>query len=408
MDKKTGLLVLAMLSTMPVAAANLGWHGPEPFRLQQLEGRDFDYNLESFLQRLSFQPVPLQPFTPMWQQDGWYGTGGSTRSREFYVHSVFQKTVHFDVPAFAGVRFSRAEDLDGRYDRQLIGMGYRSQTTATEYSVWGDVAGAKDQLDLQFEINQAFADGSWLKSAVVFTDVVYNSKTYTENSYQTNPVTLYVSGGWQFGQQQLYGFTNLNLKTEFNDAERQLAYSNEQYAVGLGWNRQLSNDVELTVQGQGQFAERQQQALVGSTDIQTMQRRYYQLNAELRHYQPTGLNYWYGVHALSLNERDSRFADGTEPAEYRREFYTYAGLHWQYSRRISFRPTLYLGYATVRGQLQRFTDEPLIDSGVLAKFNPNLTVLLKESTGARLVVNLGVKLHSLQFGGGNVQLEIPF
>lgn len=408
MQRIPRIIALGMLPLTTAAQAYSGWYGPEPFRLQQLQGRDFDYNLESFLQRLSFSPVPMQPFAPLWQQDGWYGTGGSTRSREFFVHSVFQKTVDFDMPAFAGVRFSRAEDLDGRYDRQLIGMGYRSQNHATEYSLWGDVQGAKDQLDLQLEINQPFADGSWLKSAVVFTDVVYNSKTYTGNSYQTNPVTIYASGGWQLGQQQLYGFINLNLKTEFNDAERQLAYSNEQYAVGLGWNRQLRNDVELTVQGQGQYAERQQQALAGNAEMQTMQRRYYQLNAELRHYQPTGLDYWYGVHALSLNERDSRFANGAEPAEYRRELYTYAGLHWQYSRRISLRPTLYLGYASVRGQLQRFTDQPLIDSGVLAKFNPNLTVLLKESTGARMVINLGVKLHSLQFGGGNVQLEIPF
>lgn len=408
MHKISCWLVLLALMLSPLVQANSGWYGPEPFRLQQLQGRDFDYNLESFLQRLSFSPVPLQPFAPLWQQDGWYGTGGSTRSREFYVHSVLQKTVQFDFPGFAGVRVNRAEDLDGRYDRQLVGVGYRNQAAGTEYSLWGDVAGAKEQLDLQFEISQPFANGSWLKSAVVLTDLVYNSKTYTDNRYQKKPVTLYLSGGWQLARQQLYGFTNLNLQTEFTDATRQLAYSSEQYAVGLGWNRQLNTDLEFTVQGQGRYAKRLQQDLSASAELQQMQRQYVQLHAELRHYQATALSYWYGVHAISLNERDSRFAAGAEPAEYRRELYSYAGLHWQYSHNISLRPTLYLGYARVRGELQRFTDEPLNDSGLLAKISPNVTLLLQQSTGARIVINPSIKLHNLQFGGGNVQLDIPF
>ncbi|KKO45835.1 hypothetical protein WG68_09015 [Arsukibacterium ikkense] len=408
MHKIIGVMLLIAITFSPEVKASLGWFGPEPFRLQQLQGRDFDYNLESFLQRLSFSPLPLQPFAPLWQQDGWYGTGGSTRSREFYVHSVFQKTVQFDFPAFAGVRVSRAEDLDGRYDRQLIGMGYRSQTTGTEYSLWGDVAGAKDLLDLQFEVNQAFTNGSWLKSALVLTDVVYNSKTYTENQYQTKPVTLYLSGGWQLGRQQLYGFTNINLKTEFSDSQQQLAYSNEQYAMGLGWNWLLNAEFELTLQGQGNYVKRQQYELAANAAFQTLQRQYYQLSVELRQATPAALSYWYGIHALSLNERDSRFAAGAEPAEYRRELYSYAGLHWQYSNTVSLRPTLYLGYASVRGELQRFTDEPLKDSGLLAKISPNITIRLQQSSGARLVINPSVKLHNLQFGGGNIQLDIPF
>ncbi|WP_333606786.1 hypothetical protein [Arsukibacterium sp.] len=409
---------LLLSFSLPLKAA-LGWHGPEPFRLAQFDEREFDFNLESFLQRLSFSPSPLQSFTPLWQQDGWYGSGGSTRSREFYVHSMFQKKIAFDMPGFAGVRVSRNEDLDGRYDRQLIGAGYYSEKTDTEYSLWGDVTGAKDQLELQFELKQYFANGSWLSSALILTDAFYNSKTYTDNRYETAPVTWYLAGGWQLAQHQFYGFSNINFNTEFVVAESEQRLRAKQYSAGLGWNWQLNSALQFTLQGHGRYSQRLQQNLLHNADDSTRQRHYFELTAQWQHFAhgATGANgasgdsqaqFWYGLHALSLNERDSRFAMGAEHSAYRRELYAFAGMHWQFTNRLSLGPVLYLGYAKARHELPVFSDTALNDSGLLAKISPNLTLLLSEKTGARLVLNPSIKLHQLQFGGGNVQLHIPF
>lgn len=183
------LLPTLLLSSV---SAYAGWTGPEPFRLERLEGRQFDYNLESFLQRLSFTEKPIHDFAPLWQQNGWYGTGGSSRGKEFYVHSQLQQKLQFEAPVFAGFRHKRSEDLDGRYDRTLFGVGYQAEQ-AWDLGVWADVSGAKEDMDLQFEANRQFNNGSWLTGALVLADVFYNSKTYGDNRYQQSPVTLYAA-----------------------------------------------------------------------------------------------------------------------------------------------------------------------------------------------------------------------
>lgn len=409
MNKRASVLALPLILSSSMVQASLGWSGPEPFRLERLEGRQFDYNLESFLQRLSFTEQPIHDVTPLWQQNGWYGTGGSSRGKEFYVHSLLQQKLEFEAPIFAGFRHKRSEDLDGRYDRTLFGVGYQPNKD-WDLGVWADVSGAKEEMDLQLEANRSFADGSWLTGAVVLVDVFYNSKTYGDNSYQRKPVTLYVAGGQHWQQQQLSGFINVNLQTRYEDAVALQLFSDEQYAVGLNWQTALTANTELAIQGQGLYGRRSQQAQQ-TTDVDSdwlLRRRFQQINIELRQLTASVKPLTFGLQVNRLNEQDSRYANGERAAEYRREVFSYLATEHALTDNWLLRPIFYAGYANVRSEFRRHSDEPLADNGWLAKISPNFIWQLSAQTGAYVVLNPSVKLHNLQFGGGNIQVFIPF
>lgn len=409
MGKKTGFFVFSLSLFSTSLHSAIGWAGPEPFRLERLEGRQFDYNLESFLQRLSFTEKPIHDNTPLWQQNGWYGTGGSSRGKEFYVHSLLQQKLQFEAPVFAGFRHKRSEDLDGRYDRTLFGVGYQADK-AWDLGVWADVSGAKEDMDLQFEANRQFSNGSWLTGAVVLADVFYNSKTYGENRYQQSPVTLYSAAGQQFEEQQLSGFLNLNLKTRYQDAAAEQLFSDEQYSAGLNWQTRLSVNTELAVQAQGLYGRRSMQQLqLGLSESDwLMRRRFQQLNVELRQADGGLRPLTYGLQANRLQELDSRFAEGQRAAENRRELFSYIATEHALQGNWLAKPVLYVGYASARSEFRQQGDEPLRDNGWLAKISPNFIWQLSTQTGAYVVINPTVKLHNLQFGGGNVQVFMPF
>lgn len=406
--KQTKMFALPLLMLSSCLSATTGWSGPEPFRLERLQGRQFDYNLESFLQRLSFTEKPIRDNAPLWQQNGWYGTGGSSRGKEFYVHSLLQQKLQFDAPIFAGFRHKRSEDLDGRYDRTLFGVGYQPDKT-WDLGVWADVSGAKEDMDLQFEANRHFANGSWLTGAVVLADVFYNSKTYGDNSYQRKPVTLYVAGGQQWQQQQLSGFINANLPSRYQDAAALTVFSDEQYSAGLRWQRSLSTNTELAVQGQGLYGRRSWQHFGAADDGDGLLHRHFQqLNVELRQQAALPQPLTVGLQASRLQEKDSRYAARQRAAEYRRELFSYITTEHALAENWLLRPTLYAGYASVRSEFRRHSDEPLTDNGWLAKLSPNFIWQLSAQTGAYVLLNPTVKLHNLQFGGGNIQVFMPF
>lgn len=407
MKKRTRGLVLSLSVFSSALYCATGWNGPEPFRLERLEGRQFDYNLESVLQRLSFTEKPIHDFTPLWQQNGWYGTGGSSRGKEFYVHSQLQQKLQFDAPVFAGFRHKRSEDLDGRYDRTLFGVGYQAEQ-AWDLGVWADVSGAKEDMDLQFEANRQFSNGAWLTGALVLADVFYNSKTYGDNRYNKNPLTLYAAAGQQFQQQQLSGFINLNLQSRYQNATTAQLFSDEQYSAGLSWQSPLTAETELALQAQGLYGKRSMQQLEDATGDWLMRRRFQQLNMELRQSRTDLRPLTYGIQANRLQELDSRFAAGQQAAEYRREVFSYIATEQPLQGNWLMKPVLYAGYATARSEFRQQGDEPLRDNGWLAKISPNFIWQLSAQTGAYVLINPTVKLHNLQFGGGNIQVFMPF
>jgi len=136
-------------------------------------------------------------------------------------------------------------------------------------------------------------------------------------------------------------------------------------------------------------------------------RRFQQLNAEWQQ-APAADSLSFGLQANRLTEQDSRASQVRTAAEYRREAFAYVRTERPISENWLWRPTLYTGYANVSSELRQHSDEPLKDKGWLAKVSPNVVWQLSELTGAYLTINPTVKLHNLQFGGGNVQVFVPF
>lgn len=398
-----------LLSSMLVVSAQVqayGWSGPEPFRLERLDGRSFMLNEESFLHRSSFQAMPVVRMQDAWAEDGWYGTAGSTRSREFYVQSHLQKRVQFDVPMFVGVRFRRDEDLDGRFDRTLFGSGYASADGRLELGVWGDVQGSKEQIDLQVEGVWRPRANQWLRATVISPDAMYNSKTYDSSFYQRKPLTLHLAAGTSFAAgQQLYGFTNLNRQMEYHRPELDQQWTDKQYSAGIGWLLPVSANWQLGLQSQGLYGLRQQ--LQGDALVLQLRRQFSDTHLELQSRQSQRIDYWGGVRYLTLREQDQTQLSQLQMLEQRDEWMLYGGFAWNWRHWIRLKPALMLSYADIKGQ-RPDDDEPLDFSGIMAKLVPMVEFLLHQQSGAVIRVNPTIELHNLSFGGGNVQVHIPF
>jgi hypothetical protein len=398
--------VSSVLLLLTGSALGYGWSGPEPFRLERLDGRSFLLTEESFLHRWSFQPQPVVRMQNPWAEDGWYGTAGSTRSREFYVQSHLQKRVQFDVPMFVGVRFRRDEDLDGRFDRTLFGSGYVNQDGSLELGVWGDVRGGKDEIDLQLEAYWRPQRNRWLRATLVSPDAMYNRKTYDNSFYQRKPLTLHLAAGTKFGNgQQLYGFSNLNRQMEFHQPELEQLWTDKQYSAGAGWMLPISANWQLGLQSQGLYGKRDQWR--ASAVAQQFRRQFSESSLELQSRRMQLLSYWGGIRYLTLRERDQTLAENDGLLEQRDEWMLYAGMRYAWRDWIMLKPSLMLSYADVSG-LRPEDDDPLNFSGMLAKLVPVVEFQLHRASGAVIRVNPTVELHNLSFGGGNVQVHIPF
>lgn len=398
------LLICILMLSVKVQA--YGWSGPEPFRLDRLDGRPYELNQESFLHRTSFQAMPVVRVRDVWSEDGWYGTAGSTRSREFYVQSHLQKRVQFDIPMFVGVRFRRDEDLDGRFDRTLFGSGYVNADGSLELGIWGDVRGDKEQLDIQLEAFWRPQPDRWIRATLLSPDAMYNSKTYGNSFYQKNPLTLHMAMGIVFGEgQQLYGFANLNRQMEFHQPDLDQQWTDKQYSAGIGWLRPVSANWQLGLKNQGLYGLRQQWQ--GNTMIMQLRRQFFATSLELQSRPLQSVAYWAGIKYLTLREHDQTMTEQQGIMEQRDEWTLYAGFGWNWRDWIRLKPALMLSYADIQSY-RPDGEDPLQFSGILAKLVPLVEFSLHQQSGAVIRLNPTVELHDLSFGGGNVQVHIPF
>lgn len=395
------------LAAIAGEAGAYGWYGPEPFRRDRIDSRQFIYNQESFIDRFSFEAQPAINPRGVWQRDGFFGTAGSTRSNEFFVRTHVQKRIEFDAPMFAGVRFRRDEDFDGRYDRVLFGTGY--QQGPWEVGVWGDVRGAKEEMDLQLEAAWSHDDQAWLRATLVAADALFNSKQDTLARFEQKPRTLHLDAGLELDEGQwLYGYANINARSEFHDPTFDLNLSDEQFSAGLGWIQPLGTRFSLAIQGQGLYGRRDRQGLAEPQGLtQDLTRQFADSMLELRHRMGPDRQAWYGMRYLSLRERDRGLAD-FGPETYREEAMLYAGVRWQWRETIAFTPAVFLGHIEARTGTPSQPGSIVDEKGFVGKLAPAVEFLVNRESGARIVVNPTVKLHELGFGGGNVRVHFPF
>jgi len=380
------------------------WREAEPFRQDVIEGRQFDYNAESFLHRFTFEPAPALERRGGPVRDGVFGTGGSTRSDELYTRQDIQLTAGTDGPMYFRYRYRRFEDFDGRYDRNLLGVGAHlsGQWRATLY---GDIKGAKESVDLQTELAWADSDGNRFRAALVAPDVAFDSKQ-DDAVFERQPYTYYLEGARRAGKSTVYGFVNYNGYLRLRDTEREFTYRYEQAHAGLGVDVALTDGLDGSVEVEGLYTTRRLDNRGGEFDDSRLRRRHNQLTAELRHAYRTDLDLWGGIRYFRLSERDRRPADDDRVDRRERiERMVYTGVTWHLSDTLRFAPGVFVNQADIR---KRENGEDDDEEGVYGKLTLPLQITVDRSTGGYVTLNLAVRLHRAAFGGGNIQVYLPF
>ena len=379
---------------------------PQPFRQAQvLDGREFDYNAESFIHRASFMPQLPVTASPI-PEERLIGTGGSSRSDELFLDIALQTTYQFSEELDIQYRFRRSEDYDGRFDRNLVGLGY----TAHPYwnlRIMADLDGDKSQTDLQPELTYRHPNGHQAVAALVFTDMLFNSKQ-TQDEYLTSPITAYFGGLWEVSDQhRLRAYANVTPETELEIMEADV-FRNESARVGIGWDWRMPHGRHWQLIAEAEGTDREQQKAEGAgTD--TMTRRYWRTRAEYQAPLSDSLSYRTGGQALLLRERGDFIGNNVELTD-RKEWLAFAGISQRLNPEWTFSPTV---FATVvegdsRERNSDTNDEEIDDlNGVYGKITLPFEWQPQGNNGARITLNPTFRLHTAAFGGGNLQVSIP-
>lgn len=401
-----GALVIATLGGP--ANADSTFSDPHPQRLDaMLNGRDFEYNPESFLHRLSYQNLSAMPF---FDSDGLYGTAGSVTGDELYIDYELQKTLPFDNQRNAVfARMQRKEDFDGRFDRQLIGISHRI-TEQWQLALLGDVTGDKGNTDIQLEADWRAEQATRLRLALAFTDALFNQKSDFEGEYNKEPITafLQLSHHWTPSLSVELAI-NLSPEAEFENRATGVTVSSEQgrmmaalhFPISGAWLSSLQLQLEDT---RRDFSfQRSSPPPADNFDREAYQLQW-RVVSPTHPYQPQ-----LGLRHMHLREQ-GWFGDGLAVSgENRREETTvFAGITLDTGERQSWQPTLFI--SQVRFE-RNFVQEPgsFEDRNEWrAKLNLPWRYQADLKNGAVFTINPTLRLDQLKFGGGNIQIHWPF
>lgn len=388
------------------AAADL-WTEPQPLRREALmEGRDYTYGSESFLHRFSYRHLSERPFS---DEDGVRGTAGSVSGDELFVDIHGQKTLHFDDNRhYVFLRMQRFEDFDGRYDRQIVGVGRRFGES-WRLALAGDVRSDKAESDIQLEARWRPDDNRMLRMTYIAPEYFYNSKGDGSGEYKRRAHTLFVHyrhhspAGWR-GEVAV----NYSPEARFQDDRQGVLASGDQLrlmvrgSVPVG---QFRVGARLELERTDRDFEWQQVPAAGADDFR---RRMHGATLYLampgQRWSPE-----VGVRHFRLRE-DGWF--GTELATVgqvrRNEPMAYASVTLDTGERHQWQPTVYVSNVEARRRFDQRPRDNRDREQWLGKLSLPWRYTVDQQSGAQLTVNLSMHLHEFAFGGGNVQLHWPF
>lgn len=398
-----------LLLSLPAAAQLLHPMEPTPFRRATLDGRPFDLNGMSFLHRISYQPMPLLGRRGPVQDRILQGSVGSISGDEFYTR--IEAAIHFplDGPFFAGYRFRRDEDFDGPFEWNLVGIGTKFEHWRV--SVWGDIVQDKSSVDLHLDISRQAPEGHFVRLVWILPDMIHNDKT-EDSRYAPKPTSLFLRGEWVLSPSfSLLGFAQLNNRAELEKFTTNQRFTNRMLSGGAGieWRVDERQTVELAFEGLS--GDRREAQLDPPPPVPDQLDRQYRAGIlEWRQQLTPGTQQWMGLRWLRFEEEDQRISNPllTRIID-RHETTLYLGREYRVSDRVTLSPNLFLAYHDI---IDETPDNPDVDSRsrrqFYGKFAPAATVTLNETTGATLTLLLSARLHDGNFGGGNVQVSIPF
>ncbi|MBD3641760.1 MAG: hypothetical protein HUJ18_12270 [Marinobacter sp.] len=404
--KSTGwTALLVILVVLPDFGRADTAHLAQPWRAEAVvEGRDEAYDKERFLNELTFRHSQPNPITV---SNGIRGTGGSVSSRRLYYDFRFRQDFEFrnDRNGFL-LDIQRSEDLDGTYQRQL--MGFR-QAIADNTEVWlqGDVYSDKSVSDIYFSARHRLTDDSWLHASWILPDAYFNSKTDSPDEFETFPHSYFLQ--WHRGAlDSALGTTvsmTLTPESSFISRQESLQVDSESVRAALS-HRQQAADWQIELELDGERTRRHYRLFAdGEGRTSGFDRDHIQLLAGAT-WTAHRLTPGFGIAYRDLDEQGFfGRALNEEGRIHRREPTVFGELSLPLSSGVSLRPAVYLGHAHIR---QTFEDKADKDfDGFIGKLALPFEMVLSRQDGAVLTLNPTFYLHESEFGGGNLQLHWP-
>lgn len=404
MKRRLVIVVAGMLALGNAGSVSADiWSEPHPFRREALiEGRDFEYDSRSFLNRLSYQPLFAVPA----DRDGIFGSAGSVTSTELYLDVAVQQTLQFDDERHAvRLNYRRSEDFDGHFDQQRIGYGM--DVSDFRFGVSGDVRADKAESDVYFEAEWAPSGDTLWRVNLILPDAYLNQKGESEAEYLTSARSWFVEWRQQWLDWQWRFAVNTTPTIRLLDAVAEQVAQAEQHrvmlelSVGEQWRWQLRAEGERTDR---QFVLDPD----GLAEEKTFQRRMHAVTASVQATQ-WQLTPTFGVYYLRMEENGwTGLARSLTVNDRYDELYAFVALNHSLTQRWQWQPTVYVGHSR---QYRSAVEDPDRNGGndrFQGKLSLPFSYLAKAETGAYLSLSPSFYLHRAAFGGGNLQLHWPF
>lgn len=401
-----GYLAAGLFFSFTVQAES-SWRDPHPQRLDGfVEGREFSYNVESFLHRFSYRQLSPGPLTG---RDGLYGTGGSITGDELYLEANLQKTLYFDNDVYGIVgRMMRREDFDGRFDRQMLGVARRFGNE-WEGRFMADITGDKGRVDFQIEADWHPNEHHSLRTAVVMTDRLYNTKSDSDNEYLRTPVTVFGHYSWSAGGYMADLALNVSPKVRYLDRTLNLDVNSEQVRVAALFSAPLGGRLRTGLDIKVERTDRNYAQLAPSeaSADEPFRRRTQQVSWTLKN--EADPRRWHGGVMYFRFRENGWFGQefATSGHHWRDEAYVFAGARLGVSDTSWWEPTLYAGNVDMDRQWTQRPEYNRTEERWVVKLSAAWRYVVNQQSGAVLTLNPTFRLHSLGFGGGNIQLHWP-
>ena len=393
----------ALMLVSAVSASADIWSDPHPFRREAvIDGRDFEYDSRSFLNRLSYQPLFAVPA----DRDGIFGSAGSVTSTELYLDVAVQKTLRFDDERHAiRMNYRRSEDYDGYLDQQRIGYGM--DVSDFRFAISGDVQGDKAETDVYFEADWEPSEATLWRINLILPDAYLNQKGESEAEYLGSARSWFVEWRQQWSGWQWQLAVNTTPTIRLLDSVVNQAAQAEQHrgmlelSVGQQWRWQL--------RAQGERIDRQ--FILdpdGLADEKSFQRRMRALTASVQasHWRLTPT---LGIYQMNMTEQGwTGLARSLTVTDRYDELYGFVALSHSLTQRWQWQPTIYLGHSQQRRSALEDPDRSGRNDRFQGKLSLPFSYLAKAETGAYLSLSPSFYLHRAAFGGGNLQLHWPF
>ena len=397
-------ITIGIAALIPATLAAENNHLPQPWRQDAVvQGAETTANAERYLHELSY--AHSQP-APSLVENGIRGTGGSVGSRRLYLDFRFRQDYGFnqDRQGFV-LDVQRSEDLDGTYERQLI--GFRHQLTETT-QVWlqGDVFADKSRSDVYLSGRHTFSSGAWLHASWILPDIYFNAKTTDDDTFVDSAQSYFLQWHRPAGSHRQSGTTvslTYSPPSTFDSRSEGLVVENETIRGALTQQHRLG-DWQLHLTLSGEYTRRLYNLDELAYTIPT-RRDHMKVDAKAiyhRHRLQPGI----GLHYFYLREQGYTGRNLDEIEDLRRKEPTVsAHLSVPVAPAVTLKPAIYLSAPHIdQAHANSHEEDNREFTGKLAL---PFEILLSGEERAILTLAPTVYLHKAAFGGGNLQLHWP-